>query len=303
MVKELREKTGVGMMDCKNALVEADGDLDKAVEILRKKGLSKAAKKSCRAATEGLVASLVKDNRGALVEINSETDFVAKNDAFRGFVDGVASVVLEHKPADMDALMALPFPGTGRTVEEEQTHQVATIGENIRVRRFSCLEVPTGYVSSYIHMGGKIGVIVAFQTANDKVSTSEFQTLAADISMHVCAADPRFTNRSEVPSDELGKEKEILVAQMKADPKNAKKPEDILVKIVEGKLGKYYSENCLLEQPFVKEPSETVEQVVAKTGSAMGVKVEVTGFARFKLGEGLEKKEEDFAAEVANAFN
>jgi elongation factor Ts len=303
MVKELRTKTGVGMMDCKNALVETDGNIEKAIEHLRKKGLSKAAKKSDRAATEGIVAALNQGTKGAIIEINSETDFVSKNDNFKDFVSTTAQLVLENAPADAQQLNSLAYPQSSKNVGEELIDRVATIGENLKIRRFAHMQVNKGTVASYVHMGGKIGVLVALETESDKTAEAdEFKTLASDLAMHICAVEPQYNTRDEVPAQEVKKEQEILIAQMKADPKNAKKPDNILEKIVSGRIDKFYQEVCFLDQGFVKDPKVSINELVAQVGNTLGDKITVKGFKRFKLGEGLEKKSEDFAKEVAETF-
>ncbi|MHB8707314.1 MAG: translation elongation factor Ts [Desulfuromonadales bacterium] len=292
MVAELRAKTGAGMMDCKKALAETDGDMEQAIDLLRKKGLSAAAKKAGRVAAEGLVAVAGQGSCCAVVEVNSETDFVAKNEAFQALVNGVAQVVLEKNPADLEALLALPFPGTGRTVLEEQTHQVATIGENISVRRFARVNVPAGAVASYVHGAGKIGVLVALETvkADDRVAT-----LARQIAMHVAAASPQYLERSQVPAEVLEREKEIY----RAKARESGKPDNIIEKILDGQVNKFYGEICLIEQAYVIDPDQKVGKVVEALGKELGADIKLTGFVRFQLGEGIEKKEGDFAAEVA----
>lgn len=293
MVAELRAKTGAGMMDCKKALTETDGDMDQAIDLLRKKGLSAAAKKAGRVAAEGLVTAVSEGNRCAVVEVNSETDFVAKNDAFRGFVDGVAKTVLEEAPTTMDDLMRLPFPATGRTVAEEQTHQIATIGENISIRRFKRTEVSAGVVASYVHGNGKIGVSVALAThsPDEKVAA-----VARQIAMHVAAANPQYLDRAQVPAAVIEKEKEI----MRAKALDSGKPEKIIDKIIEGQINKFFGEVCLLEQIYVIDTDKKVAQVVQDLAREIGGDVELTDFVRYQLGEGIEKREDDFAAEVAS---
>lgn len=292
MVSDLRAKTGAGMMDCKKALTETDGDMEQAIDLLRKKGLAAAAKKAGRVAAEGLVAVAGQGTCCAVVEINSETDFVAKNEAFQAFVNGVAQVALEKNPADLDALLALPFPGTGRTVLEEQTHQVATIGENIGVRRFARLSVPAGVVASYVHGAGKIGVLVELtcDKADDRVAT-----LARQLAMHVAAANPQYLERGQVPADVLEREKEIY----RAKARESGKPDNIIEKILDGQINKFYGEICLIEQAYVIDPDQKIGKVVEALGKEIGAAVKLSGFARFQLGEGIEKKEGDFAAEVA----
>ncbi len=293
MVSELREKTGAGMMDCKKALTEANGNMEEAVDLLRKKGLSAAAKKSGRVAAEGLVVAAGEGNVGALVEVNAETDFVAKNEAFQKFTAGVARVVLENNPADLAALQALPFPGTGRTVAEELTHQIATIGENMNIRRFVRYEAAPGVVATYVHGAGKIGTMVELQT--EKGDTDAVAGLARQLAMHVAAANPQFLKRDEVPADVLAREKDI----MSTKAKESGKPDNIIPKIVEGQLNKFFGEICLLEQAYVIDPDQKVEKIVAALGKEVGAEVKLTRFARYQLGEGLEKKADDFAAEVA----
>ena len=292
MVADLRAKTGAGMMDCKKALAETDGDMEQAIDLLRKKGLAAAAKKAGRVAAEGLVAVAGEGTSCAVVEVNSETDFVAKNEAFQGFVNGVAQTVLENNPADLDALLALPFPGTGRTVLEEQTHQVATIGENINVRRFARHTVAAGAVASYVHGAGKIGVLVELSCdkADERVAA-----LARQIAMHVAAANPQYLERGQVSADVLEREKEIY----RAKARESGKPDNIIEKILDGQINKFYGEICLIEQAYVIDPDQKVGKVVDALGKELGAAVKLTGFARFQLGEGIEKKEDNFAAEVA----
>jgi elongation factor Ts len=293
MVSDLRAKTGAGMMDCKKALDEAQGNMDDAVDILRKKGLSAAAKKSGRVAAEGAIVAAGEGNRGVVVEVNSETDFVAKNDAFQAFSAGVAAVVLEKAPADVEALKALAFPGTGRTVAEELTHQIATIGENLSLRRFERFEA-TGVVASYIHAGGKIGVLVELTT--DKGSDPRVAAAARQLAMHVAAASPQYLTRQEVPVAVVEKEKEI--GRDKA--KQSGKPDNIIEKIVDGQINKFYGEVCLVEQAYVIDPDLKIAKVVEQLGKEIGSAVTLSRFVRFQLGEGLEKKQDDFAAEVAS---
>jgi elongation factor Ts len=294
MVADLRAKTGAGMMDCKKALTESAGNMDEAVDILRKKGLSAAAKKSGRIAAEGMVAAAGEGNRGVIIEVNAETDFVAKNQIFQSFASGVAQVVLEKSPRDLDVLLALAYPGTGRTVQEEQVHQVATIGENINIRRFARFEIPAGVVASYIHGAGKIGVLI--ELATSKGNDERVANVARQLAMHVAAAFPQFLTRQEVPAEVVEKEKEI----MRVKAKESGKPDNIIEKIVEGQLNKFYGDVCLLEQAFVIDPDLKVQKVVDALAKELGSEVRLSRFARFQLGEGLEKKEDDFAAEVAS---
>ncbi len=293
MVAELRAKTGAGMMDCKKALAESKGNMEEAIDILRKKGLSAAAKKSGRVAAEGLVVAAGEGNRGAIAEVNSETDFVAKNEGFQKFAATVAQIALEKAPAELEQLLALPCPGTGRTVAEELTHQIATIGENLSVRRFARFEVPAGVVASYVHGGGKIGVLI--ELATQKGSDPRVQALARQLAMHVAAANPQYLTRQEVPAQTVEREKDI----MRVKARESGKPDNIIEKIIEGQLNKFYGEVCLLEQAYVIDPDQKVNKVVEALAKEIGSEVRLTRFARFQLGEGMEKREDDFAAEVA----
>lgn len=280
LVKELRERTGAGMMDCKKALTAVEGDMDKAIDFLREKGLAAAAKKAGRIAAEGVVGSFVSaDGKiGAIVEVNCETDFVAKTDGFKALVEKIAAHIVATKPADVEALLASELEG--QTVEALVTASVAKIGEKISVRRFALYEAPEGVVAAYIHGGGKIGVIVELKGGNAE--------LGKDVAMHVAAANPSYLERSQVPAAELEHEKEVLSEQAK----NEGKPEKIIEKMVMGRINKYYKEVCLVDQEFVKDPDQTVGKLVKAAGA------EVLAFSRFQLGEGIEKKQEDFAAEV-----
>jgi elongation factor Ts len=293
MVAELRAKTGAGMMDCKKALAESNGNMEEAVDILRKKGLSAAAKKSGRIAAEGMVVATGDVHRGVIAEVNAETDFVAKNEGFQNFATGVAEAALNEAPADIEALLSTPFPGTGRTVGEEQTHQIATIGENINVRRFVRFETPEGNVASYVHAGGKIAVLVELKTA--KGDDERVAAVGRQIAMHVAAANPQFLKREEVSAEVIEKEKEI----MRAKARESGKPDNIIEKILEGQINKFFGEVCLLEQAYVIDPDQKVSQVVKGLSKEIGAEVELTRYARFQLGEGIEKKQDDFAAEVA----
>ena len=288
MVKDLREKTGAGMMDCKKALTETNGDMEKAIEYLREKGITKAAKKSSRIAAEGLVLAYVsEDNKvGAAVEVNSETDFVAKNDEFRTFVQALAKQVALNNPADVEALLNEEYiEEAGKKVSEVLTDKVAKIGENMNIRRFVRFETTDGLVESYIHGNGKIAVLVNMKNADTE--------LAKDICMQVAAARPEFLDEASVPAERLAKEMEIL----KAQAMNEGKPEAIAEKIVQGRIGKFYSEICLVDQEFVKNPDMKVSELL-KTKNA-----EIVEFARIEKGEGLEKKEENFAEEVMKQMN
>ena len=285
-VMELREKSGAGMLDCKKALTDADGDMEKAAELLRERGIAKAVKKEGRIAAEGVVGAYVcpKCGVGVLVEINCESDFVSRGEKFHGIVDAVAKVIAENKPADIDALNACKLEGA--TVKDYITNATAVIGEKISIRRFEIYETK-GKIETYIHMGGKVGVMV---DAIDFKAGAE-ETLH-DVALQIAASKPSYVKSDEVPAEVIAKEKEIMLVQMQNDPKNAKKPKDILEKIIDGKMGKFYSENCLVDQPFVKDDSQKVSQVI-------GNKFTVARFARFEMGEGLAKKSENLQDEVA----
>ncbi|MEZ3496893.1 MAG: translation elongation factor Ts [Lachnospiraceae bacterium] len=296
-VQALREKTGVGMMDCKKALVESNGDMDKAIDILREKGLASAAKKAGRVAAEGVVAAYSDATCGALVEINCETDFVAKGEPFVNLANTVAKTVVATKPADVDALLKETAADSNCTVEECVQEVFLALRENMKIRRFVVAE---GHVATYIHAGGTVGVMVSFDTDDATAAKPEFDVMGKDVAMQVAAMNPSYLDEASVPAEVLEKEKAILVAQMKEDPKMANKPDQVLAKIVEGKIGKYFKENCLLDQAFVKDGDLSVSQYVAKVAKELGGEIKVTGFVRYAKGEGIEKKEEDFAAEIAS---
>ena len=293
-VKKLREMTGVGMMDCKKALAEAEGDMDKAVELLREKGLAASQKKAGRIAAEGMAYAAVIDGVGVVVEVNAETDFVAKNEKFVDFVKGVAATVAANKPADLDALMACKYTGSDLTVTEQQQEMVLVIGENIKVRRFHFYT--EGVSVPYIHAGGKIGVLVNLETG---LTAEQVETAGKDVAMQIAALNPRFWDKSQVDQATLDEEKKIMMVQMANDPKMASKPEQVREKIVMGKLNKFYEENCLLQQDFVKDGSMTVEQYVASAAKALGGTITFKDAVRFEKGEGIEKKQENFAEEIA----
>ena len=276
-VKKLREMTNVGMMDCKKALTESDGDFDKAVEYLREKGLAAAAKKAGRIAAEGMVYA------------------VAKNDSFQTFVKEVADVVMAQNPADVEALMACKLGE--QTVEAALQEKILVIGENIKIRRFARFE---GVCSAYVHGGGTHGVLVQFDTDDATAAKAEFTAFGKDIAMQIAAANPGYLCEAEVPASVIEKEKEILLAQISNDPKLAGKPEPVKVKMVEGKIGKFYKENCLVDQAYVKEPDISVSKYVENTAKELGADIEIVKFVRFEKGEGLEKRADDFAAEVAS---
>jgi len=298
-VKELREISGAGMMDCKKALGETDGDMDKAVEWLRENGLAKAAKKSGRIAAEGMVAvNVAEDGKSAsIVEVNSETDFVAKNEKFQSYVAEVAAQALETSAADLDAFLAEPWKADPSvTVDEKLKAMIAVIGENMNIRRFEKVTTD-GLLVSYIHAGGKIGVIVEAQTDSSSDAVKE---CLKNVAMQVAALNPKYVSSDDVDADYKEHEKEILLAQAKNDPKNANKPDNIIEKMITGRLNKELKEVCLLEQEYVKaENKENVGKYVESVAKAEGCALKVTNFVRFETGDGLEKKEEDFAAEVA----
>ena len=294
-VKNLREMTGVGMMDCKKALAATDGDMDQAVEWLREKGMAASAKKAGRIAAEGMAYAAVIDGVGVVVEVNAETDFVGKNEKFVDFVKGVAATVAKEAPADLDALMACKYNGTDLTVTEQQQEMVLVIGENIKVRRFARFSENVSV--PYVHAGGKIGVLVNLET---DLPAEKVQEIGKDVAMQIAALNPRFWDKSQVGQDVLDEEKKIMMVQMENDPKMASKPEAVREKIVMGKLNKFYSENCLLQQEFVKDNSMSVEQYIASAAKAAGGKVTFKDAIRFEKGEGIEKKQENFAEEIAS---
>ena len=294
-VKNLREMTGVGMMDCKKALAATDGDMDKAVEFLREKGLAASAKKAGRIAAEGMAYATVINGTGVVVEVNAETDFVGKNEKFVDFVKGVAATVAKEKPADLDALMACKYADTDHTVTEQQQEMVLVIGENIKVRRFAFFT--EGVSVAYVHAGGKIGVLVNLDT---DLTAEQVEEMGKDAAMQIAALNPRFWDKAQVTEDVLENEKKIMLAQMANDPKMANKPEQVREKIVMGKLNKFYSENCLLQQEFVKDNDLTVEKYLNAAAKALGGKVAFKDAVRFEKGEGIEKKQENFAAEIAS---
>ena len=287
-VKELRERTGAGMMDCKKVLTETNGDEEKAIELLRERGLSKAAKKSGRIAAEGLAAAYISDDKkvGVVIEVNAETDFVAKNEEFKAFVADVAKQVATKNPANVEELLAQEsMAENGKTVQEVLTNKIATIGENMSIRRFERFETENGTIATYIHGDGKIAVLVEMENADE--------TLAKDVCMQIAAARPEYLDRASVPADRVEKEMEIL----KAQAMNEGKPAEIAEKMVQGRIGKFYGEICLVEQPFVKNPDEKVGKMVEGKGA------KIVRFARLEKGEGLEKREENFAEEVAKQIN
>lgn len=304
MVKELREMTGAGMMDCKKALSATDGDFDKAIEFLREKGLATAEKKAGRIAAEGLVATTIKDGDkvAAIVEVNAETDFVAKNEVFQTFVKEVVEQAADTDAADIDAFKAEKWAlDTSMTVDEKLAAMIAKIGENMNIRRFEKIVSEDGIVVSYIHAAGKIGVLVEAKTESNDERVKES---LKNVAMQVAALNPKYVSTDDVPEEYKEHEKEILIAQAKNDPKNANKPENIIEKMITGRLAKELKEICLLEQEYVKaENKETVAKYLEMVSKEVGTPVELKRFVRFETGEGLEKKNEDFAAEVAAQMN
>ncbi|HIX63374.1 MAG TPA: translation elongation factor Ts [Candidatus Mediterraneibacter colneyensis] len=296
MVKELREMTGAGMMDCKKALTETNGDMDAAVEFLRKNGQAKAEKKAGRIAAEGIVKTVVRDDKvAAIVEVNSETDFVAKNDEFQGFVEAVVNQVADSDPADMDTFMAEAWAAdTSKTVKDALVEKIAVIGENLNIRRFERVNAENGCVVSYIHGGGRIGVLVV---ADTDVVNDEIKTCLKNVAMQVAAMSPKYVSRDEVSQEYMDHEKEILLAQAKKE--NPEKPDNIIEKMIIGRLNKEMKEICLLDQVYVQDSDLTVAKYVDKVAKENNAKVTVTKFIRFETGEGIEKKEENFAEEVA----
>ena len=301
LVKELREMTGAGMMDCKKALTATDGDMDKAVEFLREKGLATAQKKAGRIAAEGIVMLKVSEDgkKAVAVEVYAETDFVAKNEKFQGYVAQVAELALNTKAADIDAFMEEEWTfSESATVKEELAHQIATIGENMNIRRFTQVTEENGFVASYTHMGGKIGVLVDVETdvVNDAV-----KEMAKNVAMQVAALKPLYTNDSEVSAEYIAHEKEILLAQIMNDPKESQKPEKVIQGMIAGRINKELKEICLLDQVYVKaeDGKQSVGKYVQEVAKANNANITIKGFVRFETGEGLEKKEENFAEEVA----
>jgi len=293
-VAELRKQTGCGMMDCKNALADANGDFEAAVKILREKGMAATAKKASRIAAEGLVDIMTIDNVTAIVEVNSETDFVAKNAIFQEFVKDILKTIIAKKPADVEALLASEFV-SGGTVADALADKTYTIGEKLSIRRFTIVE---GVVSTYIHGLGATGVVVSFET--DLADKAEFVECAKNVALQTAAMPVQYLDKDSVPASVLAEEKAILIAQMQQDPKMANKPAQVLEKIVEGKVGKFYENNCLMHQAYVKDDSMTVEKYVASVAKELGGSIKVTGYVRYDKGEGLEKREENFAEEIAN---
>ena len=295
-VAALRATTGLGMMDCKKALVEADGDMEKAVKILREKGLATAAKKESRIAAEGIVDIMTVGNTTAMIEVNSETDFVAKNAVFGEFVKGLLRTIIATKPADVEALAETKFDGTETLVKDALIEKIAVIGEKLSIRRFVIAE---GTTSTYIHGLGSIGVIVTFNADDAAKNHPDFAEFAKNVALQVGAYNVAYLNKESVPASVIEEEKAILMAQIANDPVNSKKPAQIIEKMVIGRIGKFYDNNCLLEQTYVKDDSMKVCKYVAESAKAFGGNIEVTGFYRFEKGEGIQKREENFAEEIA----
>lgn len=293
-VQALREKTGCGMMDCKKALTECNGDMDAATDFLREKGLASQAKKASRIAAEGTVCAYTDKNVGVVVEINAETDFVANGEEFKALALKVAKVIADQNPADVDAL--LKCTENGQTVEEMVQELFLKVRENIKIRRFARYE---GKIVTYVHAGGKIGVMVKFDTELES-DNADLVAMGKNVAMQIAAMNPGYLDEASVPAEVIEKEKEILIAQMKEDPKMANKPDAVLSKIVEGKIGKYYKENCLVDQQFVMDGELTVGKYVEKTAKELGKDIKVSAFVRFEKGEGIEKRVDDFASEVAS---
>ena len=296
-VMELRKQTDCGMMECKKALTEADGNFEKAIEILRERGLATAAKKAGRIAAEGMVyADYCPECKvGVVIEVNAETDFVAKNDKFVDFVKKATKVIMEQNPADVETLMNCKMGD--ETVDQALKELILVIKENIKVRRFTRYE---GVCSAYVHGGGTHGILVNFETTNGIEAKDEFVAYGKDIAMQVAAANPSYVDEASVPAEVVAKEKEIMLVQMSQDPKNANKPEAVKQKMIEGKIKKFFKENCLVDQEFVKDGDMTVGQYTAKVAKDLGGDIKIVKFARFQKGEGLEKRADDFAAEVAS---
>ena len=296
-VAELRAKTNCGMMECKKALTEAEGNFDEAIKILREKGLATAAKKADRIAAEGVVDILREGKTAAMIEVNAETDFVAKNDTFVEFVKGLLRTIIANRPADVEALKALPFDGTSDTVADALVAKIAVIKENISIRRFVIVD---GQLNSYIHGHGTTGVIVKFDTDDATAATPAFAEMSKNVALQVAAMNCEFVNRDAVPAARLAEEKEIIATQIKNDPKNASKPDAIIEKMAVGKLGKFFEQVCLADQAYVKDDSMSVAKYVESVAKELGAKITLVDFYRYEKGEGLQKKEDNFADEIAS---
>ncbi len=298
-VAELRKKTGCGMMECKKALVEAEGNFDEAVKVLREKGLAVAAKKADRIAAEGVVDILVEGNTAAIIEVNSETDFVAKNDSFKEFVKNILKTIIAERPANVAELLAKKYDAD-MTVEAKLKDMIFTIGENMNIRRF---DVVDGTLSTYIHGNGQTGIIISFEADDAAKNNAGFAEFAKNIALQCAAMPVLYLDKESVPAADVEEEKQVLIAQIKNDPKNASKPENIIEKMVQGKIGKFYEKNCLTEQGYVKDDDMTVAQYVAKCAKEFGGNIKIAGYTKYEKGEGLEKREDDLAAEVAKLVN
>ena len=294
-VMDLRTKTGVGMMECKKALVAANGDFEEAIKILREKGLSVAAKKADRIASEGIVDIMKSGGTTAIIEVNAETDFVAKNATFKEFVKGILSTVLENKPETVAKLLAMNFAGSDMTVEEALKDKIFTIGENMSIRRFAIFEGVTG---TYIHGGGAAGVVTVFETDSGIEKTEAFGEYAKNICMQIAAMNPLYVSKEDVPASVLDYEKEILMSQIENDDKLKNKPDAVKEKMVEGRIKKYFDTNCLIEQQYVKEEDQKVGRYTENTSKELGGSIKIVSFVKYERGEGLEKKEENFAEEI-----
>lgn len=293
-VSDLRAQTGIGMMECKKALTEANGDKEEAIKILREKGLAVAEKKASRIAAEGVVDILAQGDSVAMVEVNSETDFVAKNDSFKSFVKGVLETILSKKPADVDALLACKFSGTDDTVDAVLKDKTFQIGEKLSIRRFAVVD---GLTSTYVHGGGTIGVIV--KAESECADKDAVKAVLKNVALQIAAMNPKYLDKDSVPAADLEAEKEILMAQINNDEKNASKPEAVKEKMILGKIGKFYDTNCLLEQEYVKEDKVKVSAYVASEANNLGADIKITSFLRYEKGEGIEKREDNFAEEIA----
>ena len=301
-VQKLREMTGVGMMDCKKALTETDGDMDKAVAFLREKGLAAAQKKAGRVAAEGVVAAVATEGASAVVEVNAETDFVAQNESFTTFANDVATLIAEKNPADLEALMALPYPGSDMTVLQMQQEKILVIGENIQIRRFARYD--TGVTVPYVHMGGRIGVLVNMDVSEALATNESVIELGRDLAMQIAAMRPQYLDSTSVDATVVEQERQIQLTKAIEENKAKNLPDDkaeaIAQNMVKGRMNKFFEEVCLVNQPFVKESKVTVEQHVANLAKSLGGEITVKGFTRYERGEGIEKEESNFAAEIAN---
>ncbi len=299
-VAALRAKTGIGMMECKKALVEANGDMDAAIKVLRERGLAVAAKKADRIAADGIVDIMQDGDTVAMIEVNSETDFVAKNESFQVFVSNILKSIIKNKPANIDELMASTYIDSNITLEAKLHEMMFTIGEKISIRRFV---IVNGLTSTYIHGKGSIGVVVKFETDAEIAKKDEFAEFGKNIALQIAAYNVAYLDKESVPANVLAEEKAILMAQIKNDASNAKKPDNIIEKMIVGRLGKFYENNCVIEQDYIKDDDIKVSKYIENTEKALGGKIKVAGFVRYEKGEGIQKREEDFAAEIAKLTN